>query len=385
MSKLGIDELLLHRKNLLRGRRVGVVSNYHVTDASFQPVIRALVAETDWTVTKLFGPEHGVKNGAKEGQEVDFEIDTATGLPAYSLYGPHKKPTPDMLDGLDVLVIDLVDIGCRYYTNMNTVAYCMEACAEIGLPVVVLDRPNPIGGKVREGNILNMDFSSFVGMHPIPNRHGLTMGELAGFFNARFVTKCDLTVVQMTDWKRGMLLSDTELSFVPSSPNTTCLDMSLLYPGTCFFEGTNVSAGRGTTHPFEQIGAPFINGHQLMQWLNDQRLPGVVARPIYFVPTYSHYTGELCEGVALHVTDPRTLEPVKTGVVLLQGIAELYPDTLEFISVDGLSKPFIDLLAGTSELREFILKGQGLKYLEKSSEALEQFNHEIEAFELYKG
>jgi uncharacterized protein YbbC (DUF1343 family) len=383
MSKLGIEVLLTQRRELLRGRTIGVVSNYNVTDSLIRPIISLLVEDNEWTVAKLFGPEHGVKNSAKEGEEVDFTIDEATGLPAYSLYGRHKKPTPEMLEGLDVLVFDLVDIGARYYTNMNTLAYCMEACAEAGLPIVVLDRPNPIGGETREGNILNMEYASFVGMHPIPNRHGLTMGELAMFFQSRLSTPCDLTVVRMSDWKRSMLLSDTGIPFVPSSPNTTCLDMCLLYPGTCFFEGVNVSVGRGTTHPFEQVGAPYIRGHQLSKWFSHQGLPGVVARPAYFTPTYSQYTGELCEGVFLHMTDPRTLEPVKTGITLLQGIATLYSEKFEFLGVNGPGKPFIDLLAGNSRLREYIVKGEGLSYLEESRSELEQFNQDIQAVLLY--
>lgn len=383
MSKLGIEELLCNRRNLLRGKRLGVVSNYSVTNTDFQPVISALIAEPDWYVAKLFAPEHGVKNSAKEGEEVQFMVDDQTGLPTYSLYGPKKKPTRQMLEDLDALVVDLPDIGSRYYTNMNTLSYCMEACAEVGLPIVVLDRPNPIGGATREGNILNMEYSSFVGMHPIPNRHGLTIGELAVFFNSRQENPCDLTVVQMSEWVRSMLLPDTGLAFVPSSPNTTCLDMCLLYSGTCFFEGTNVSVGRGTAYPFQYIGAPFINAHDLARWFNQQSLPGVIARPIYFVPNYSIYSGELCEGVALHVVNRRTVESVKTGIVLLQGIANMYENHFNFLGADEPSTPFIDLLAGTSNLRKYVLNGEGLRYLQQSLCDLERFNEHIKDFELY--
>ncbi|WAH37184.1 exo-beta-N-acetylmuramidase NamZ family protein [Alicyclobacillus dauci] len=383
MSQLGVEQLLQHRRDLLKGRRVGLVSNYTVTDSGFRPVIRLFAESDDWHLTKLFGPEHGVKNSAKEGEEVDTTVDEATGLPAYSLYGPHKKPTPEMLEGLDVLVIDLVDIGARYYTNMNTLAYCMEACGELGLPCVVPDRPNPINGVTREGNILDPAFTSFVGMHLIPNRHGLTMGELAGFINSRLPSPCELTVVEMTDWTRDMLLTDTGLPFVPSSPNTTSLDMALLYPGTCFFEGVNVSLGRGTVHPFEYVGAPYMKAHVLTDWFNAQEFPGVVARPIYFVPTYSQYTGELCEGISLHVTAARSMEPVRMGVVLLQGLAELYEQDFAFLGLDKTAKPFIDLLAGTSKLRTYVQAGRALDYLDEAEGDLEQFNQEIKPFELY--
>lgn len=384
MTRLGIEELLLTRGDLLRGRRVGLVSNYTVTDSHFYPVISLLKDSTDCTLAKLFGPEHGVRNSAKEGEEVDFMVDDATGLPAYSLYGPNKKPTPEMLAELDVLIVDLPDIGCRYYTNMNTLAYCMEAAAEQGVPVIVPDRPNPIGGMAREGNILDPKFKSFVGMHPIPNRHGLTVGELAGFVGHRQSPTCDLTVVPMREWTRDQFLTDTGIPFVSPSPNTTSLEMTLLYPGTCLFEGTNLSVGRGTAHPFELLGAPYVKAHQLTHWFNEQHLPGVVGRPVYFVPTYSRYAGELCEGVALHVTDHRALEPVRTGIVLLQGFAEIYPMDFEFAGRDTSSRLFIDLLAGTSALRQLILAGNGLQYLESARGDVEGFNRDIRPFELYQ-
>lgn len=384
MSKLGIDELLGNRRDLLRERCVGLVSNYTVTDSRYRPVIQCLAESDEWQLVKLFGPEHGVKNSAKEGEVVDSTVDEATGLPAYSLYGPNKKPSMEMLEGVDVLVVDLPDIGSRYYTNMNTLAYCMEVCGELGLPCIVPDRPNPINGVTREGNILHPDYSSFVGMHPIPNRHGLTMGELAGFINSQLPKPCELTVVRMTEWTRDMFLTDTGLPFVPSSPNTTGLSMALLYPGTCLFEGVNVSLGRGTTHPFEYIGAPYIQAHVLTSWFNRQHFTGAVARPIYFVPNYSQYTGELCEGISIHVTDSRALQPVRMGVMLLQAVAELYPDNFRFLGIDKSTKPFIDLLAGTSKLREYVGAGRALDYLDEAQGQLEQFNQSIQSFELYR-
>jgi uncharacterized protein YbbC (DUF1343 family) len=259
----------------------------------------------------------------------------------------------------------------------------MEACGELGLPCVVPDRPNPIDGVHREGNILDLDFQSFVGMHPIPNRHGLTMGELAIWINDRLATPCPLTVVGMTEWKRDMLLTDAGVPFVPPSPNTTDLEMALLYPGTCLFEGVNVSLGRGTTHPFKYIGAPYIKAHALTDWFNQQAFPGIVARPIYFVPTYSQYAGEFCEGISLHVTDARALQPVRVGVQLLQGIAELYESDFEFLGANQSSHPFIDLLAGSAKLRAYVQSGRALDYLEESKERLEQFHRDIHPFQRY--
>ncbi|MCL6452266.1 MAG: DUF1343 domain-containing protein [Alicyclobacillus sp.] len=384
--RLGIEILLERHRALLRGKRVGLVSNYTVTDSALRPVIWLMMEgdeEGEWQLAKLFGPEHGVKNSAKEGEHVASTVDEATGLPAYSLYGDTRRPTAEMLADLDVLVVDLHDIGSRYYTNMNTLAYCLEACAELGLPCVVPDRPNPIDGVTREGNILDMAFASFVGMHPIPNRHGLTMGELALFINNRLEKRCDLTVIPVSGWEPSMLLCETGLPFVPSSPNTTSLDMCLLYPGTCFFEGVNLSLGRGTTHPFEMVGAPFVKAHELTKWFNAQGLPGVTGRPVYFVPTYSQYTGELCEGVALHVTDARALEPVRTGITLLQGVAALYPNAFQFLGLDRPGHPFIDLLAGTDRLRRLVEAGRASDYLDEARADLEAFNREMEAYELY--
>ncbi|KLU58857.1 hypothetical protein CEB3_c48750 [Peptococcaceae bacterium CEB3] len=382
MVRLGIEELLTKRVDLLHGKKVGLVTNYAVTDVCLQPVIRILASSTGWQLSKLFGPEHGVRISAREGENVDTGVDEATGLPAISLYGPNKKPTPEMLEDLDVLVVDLHDIGCRYYTNMNTVAYCIEACAEVGLPCIVLDRPNPIDGITREGNILDLDFKSFVGMYAIPNRHGLTMGELALFMNHLLVEPCSLTVVPMTGWERRMLLSDTGIPFVPSSPNTTGLDMCLLYPGTCLFEGVNLSVGRGTAHPFEYIGAPFVDANQITDWFNRQGLPGVKGRPVYFSPYYSQYKGELCQGIALHITNRRTFEAVKTGLILLQGVAELYADNFQFLGHDRLGRAFIDLLAG-GPISEFIQQGHVLNYLAESAESLEVFNQEVRQFQIY--
>ena len=379
--RLGIDTLMDGRQDLLRGRRVGVVSNYAMADSALEPVIDVLTRCPAWRVEKLFGPEHGVTNSAREGEHVVSGRDGHTGLPVYSLYGENRRPTVDMVSDLDALVIDLLDIGCRYYTNMNTVANCMEVCADAGISCVVLDRPNPLGGAAREGNILREEYRSFVGGHAILVRHGLTMGELARLF-ARGIPDSDLTVVPLQGWRRDMLHPDTGLPFVPPSPNTTGFSMVFLYPGTCLFEGTNVSVGRGTTHPFEVIGAPFVDGHRLAAWFNERRLPGVLARPVYFVPHYSLYSGEPCQGVQLHVTDPAGVEAMRPGLTLLQGVAELYPAQLEFPGESEGKRPFFDLLAGTDELRRLVREGRALEFL-LAREDVDRFAAHVQDILLY--
>lgn len=380
--QLGVEVLLESQSRLLQGKRVGLISNYTMTDRHFQPVIDLLVDSTDWEITKLFGPEHGVMNSAKEGEHVSFSVDAHTGIPAYSLYGETRKPSSDMLKDLDIMLIDLQDIGTRYYTNMNTVFLCMEACAEFGLPCIVLDRPNPINGTAREGNILKSEFQSFVGMHSIPNRHGLTMGELARYFNERMGWGCELTVVEAKGWQRNMLLPDTGLPFVASSPNTACFEMCLLYPGTCLFEGTNLSVGRGTAFPFQTIGAPYVDGHRLAGWFNSQNLSGVVARPLYFSPTYSQYQGELCQGVQLHITEADVLEPVKIGITLMEGIARMDECDFQFRD-ENAERPFIDLLAGTDQLRSLVRKGQSTEYLDNARAEVERFSREVKDYQIY--
>ncbi|MHB1629210.1 MAG: exo-beta-N-acetylmuramidase NamZ family protein [Bacilli bacterium] len=382
MVKLGVEVLFESERKLIQGRRVGLVSNYTMTDSRLTPVIDLFLGDSDCRLVKLYGPEHGVRNSAKEGEHVAFAVDRHSGLPAYSLYGDAKKPTPAILSGIDVLVIDLQDIGCRYYTNMNTAALCLDACAQEGLPCVVLDRPNPIGAS-REGYAMRAEFASFVGMRGIPNRHGLTMGELARFHQSGMAAPVDLTVVPLKGWRRSMLFRETGLPFVSPSPNTSTPEMTLLYPGTCLFEGTNVSVGRGTARPFEMIGAPWIDGHALAGRFNALAAPGAAARPIYFSPHDSVYAGELCEGVQLHVTDARAIHALETGILLLQEVASLYPDDFRFLSAQSGARPFFDLLAGDDRLRAAIMDGAAPGYLADESEALSQFARQAGNAELY--
>ncbi len=385
MVKLGIDCLRNDLPSVMKGRRVGLIANYTATDGALVPTIDRLQTDERFRLTALFGPEHGVLNSARPGEHVAFVTDAHSGLPAYSLYGQTRRPTADMLAEVDVLVIDLQDIGSRYYTNMNTLALSMEAADEAGLSVVVLDRPNPLGGLVAEGYILEPPWISFVGGGAMPNRHGLTMGELARWFhNVRGVGH-QLTVVPMAGWRREMLWQDTGLSFVGPSPNTTQEDMVLLYPGTCLFEGTNLSLGRGTTHPFEVLGAPFVDGHRLADAVNRRDLPGLRARPTYFVPEIDPWQGEICGGIQLHVRDRRRLEPVRTAVELLALCSALYPDAFWIAPADGKPSAF-QRLAGTDRLEQWI-QDEGLRaaehYVDPHTAAWQEFREQAQAARLY--
>ncbi len=381
--KLGLDVFLEQYVDRYNNMRIGLVTNLTGVNSKLVPTIDLFFEHPNIQLTALYGPEHGIRGDAKEGEEVASSIDPYTKLPVYSLYGESKKPSPEMLKDIDVIFFDLQDIGSRYYTFIYTMAYVMQACSEQGKQFVVLDRPNPISGNRIEGNLLKEGFNSFVGLYPLPNRHGLTIGEIALLFNYEFGINCDLTVIPMDGWKRDMYYDETGLFWVPPSPNTTGLDMAVLYPGTCLLEGTNVSEGRGTTKPFEFAGAPFIDGTKLAKRLNEKEIPGVLARPISFVPTYSKYKDNICGGVQLHVVEKREINSFKTGLALLETIFEMYPNDFKFLET-AEGKFFFDLLAGTDELRSMILKGNVNTFLEQCEQELEIFNKQAKPYLLYK-
>lgn len=386
MVQLGVEVLLESRIHLISGKRIGLVTNYNVTDSKLNPIISLFNENRSWKLTKLFGPEHGLSNCAKEGEDVASGTDPQTGLPMYSLFGETYKPTSSMLSGLDALVIDLPDVGCRYYTNMSTVCYCLEACAENNLLCIVLDRPNPLGGARREGNLLDEQYKSFVGALRIPNRHGLTMAELANLYNHKYLeNRANLEVVKCEGLERWMTQKDTGLPFVSPSPNLSSPDMVALYPGTCFFEGTNISEGRGTPHPFETIGAPFVNAFELANAFNARKLEGVVARPTYFVPTYKKHIGLVCEGIQLHVTDANRLLPFEMGLHLVDLFLSMYPNDFQFINKDREGRYFFDLLAGTDRLRQLCLEGRPLTFLDECQDDLKVYEEFTADVLLYEG
>jgi uncharacterized protein YbbC (DUF1343 family) len=296
---------------------------------------------------------------------VEKYTDAITGLPVYSLYGSTKKPTPEMLENVDILLFDIQDVGSRFYTYIYTMALAMEAAKENGIPIVVLDRPNPISGTKVEGPVLEDPYSSFIGEYPIPVRHGMTAGELAKLFNTEFGIGADLTVVEMEGWKRNMYYDETGLPFVLPSPNMPTLETALVYPGAALIEGTNVSEGRGTTKPFELIGAPFINSTDLAQKLNALNLPGVTFRAASFVPTFSKHANVLSHGVQIHVTDRKSFRPFETGLHLVKIIHDLYPDKFQFRQPNSSGISFFDNLTGNGSIRAGIESGKSIEEMKK--------------------
>ncbi len=336
--------------HLFEGKRLGLITGPTGLNRQLESTIDIL--KDRYNLKALYSPEHGVRGNLQAGVHVDTYVDEKTGVPVFSLYGDHRKPSPEMLKDIDVLVMDIQDIGSRYYTYLYTMSYCMEACAENKKTFVLMDRINPIGGIEVEGNVLDPEYSSFVGMYPITNRYGLTAGELAMLFNKEFGIGCDLAVVRLEGWKRDMYQKDTDLLWVSPSPNIPTMDTAVLYNGTCLFEGTNISEGRGTTKPFEMIGAPWLDPYKLADKMNSKSLPGVLFRPVYFEPTFSKHKGQQCKGVQIHVTDYKAVKPVEVGIKLLYEIMDQSPDNFEWLPPSTeKGRYFIDLLAGCEDVR----------------------------------
>ncbi|MGG0859070.1 DUF1343 domain-containing protein [Bacillus sp. NMCC46] len=368
--KTGIETLLSSNLSWLKGKRVGLITNPTGIDANMKSSVDLLFEHPNIKLTALYGPEHGVRGDAQAGEGVESYTDEKTGLPVYSLYGKTRKPTPDMLKDVDVLLFDIQDVGARYYTYIYTMAYAMEAAKENNIPFVVLDRPNPIGGLKVEGPVLEPEHASFVGLYPIPLRHGMTTGELAKFFNKEFHINADVTVIKMKNWKRSMTFDDTKLPFVLPSPNMPTVDSTFVYPATGLIEGTNVSEGRGTTKPFELIGAPYINSSELADYLNQLKLKGVQFRPVSFTPTFSKHAGKLSHGVQLYVTDRSSFEAVKTGLSIIKAIHDLYPKDFQFLQTGSFDK-----LIGNGWIKEEINQGTSVKHIMK------RYHHDLKSFE----
>lgn len=385
MVELGIDQLMSRYHHLIVDKRLGLISNYTMTDSQLIPVIDRLLHDHETQLVRLFGPEHGVLNAAREGEHVQTGVDPHSGLPAVSLYGDLKAPTKEMLEDLDAVLIDLQDIGTRYYTNPSTLYYALEAAQAADVTAIVLDRPNPLGGVQREGHLLDPAFRSFVGMLPVPIRHGMTFGEQARLIQDQIFPQVRLEVVPISGWRRDMLFEETGLPFVSPSPNTTHFAMTLLYPGTCLFEGTNVNLGRGTPHPFEWLGAPWSDGHALAEWFNARHLPGVVARPVYYTPLRDPYAGDLISGVQIHIIEPHRVHALKTGVTLLDAFQTLYPEKFAIGSEDDSPRRlFFDLLAGGTALREAVQQGTTATYFGEEGPIVEQFNRDVAPYLLYR-
>lgn len=382
---LGLERLLTERLDLVAGRRVGLVASVSSVDRDLISTVTRLHQHPDVRLVALFGPEHGLRGEAQAGEPVATYTDRATGLPVYSLYGDTKKPTPDMLREVEALVVDLQDGGVRFYTYLATLAYVMQAAAEAGVPVVVLDRPTPIGGHKVEGPVLDPAYASFVGPYPIPIRYGMTFGEVARLFNEAFGIGCALEVVPVAGWTRAMWFDQTGLPFVPPSPNLPALQSLTVYPGTCLVEGTNLSEGRGTTRPFEYIGAPWIDAEDMAERMNALALPGARFRPVYFVPAFSKHRDELCQGVHLYVQDREQFKPVETALHLMACVRTAYPDQFAWRPpwASGGHYP-IDLLSGGRLVREHLDASRPVSDLVDGwQEALRSFGERRAGFLLY--
>ena len=344
--------------DLLRGLRVGLIANPSSVDRSFRHAREVVAGLPGVVLAALFAPEHGFDAVEQDLVEVP---DRGGRIPVHSLYGPTRRPTGPMLEGLDALVFDIQDIGSRYYTYIWTMAHALEAAAASGKRILVLDRPNPIGGAEVEGNLIRDDHRSFVGLYPLPNRHGMTAGEIASLLNRRHRIGADLVVVGCSGWRREAWLDEAGLPFVPPSPNMPTLDTAAVYPGACLIEGTNLSEGRGTTRPFEICGAPWIAGDRLAAALAAEGLPGVRFRPVRFRPTFHKFAGEECGGVMQHLTDRRAYRPWRTGIALLCHLRRQRPAEFAWRQPPYEYEPErlpIDILAGSPELREGIEAGR---------------------------
>jgi uncharacterized protein YbbC (DUF1343 family) len=370
--KTGLDTLLERGHEAVDGHRIGLVTNHTAVDAQLRSAVDLLHADDRYDLVHLYAPEHGVRGAAQAGDKIGKETDPQTGLPVDSLYGETRKPTPEMLEGVEVLLFDIQDAGARFYTYLSTMVLAMEAAAEAGIPYVVLDRPNPITGLHAEGTILDPAFASFVGIHPIPTRHGFTMGELARFVAAERGMPEPL-VVEMEGWRREMWFDETGLPFVQASPNLPTLDSLIVYPGTCIIEGTTLSEGRGTTRPFEYIGAPWVDATDLAATLRARDLPGVLFRAASFTPAFSKHAGKLCHGIQLHVTDRDAFRPVATGVHIVHALKHLEGSQFEWRPGGALGMSS-ELLYGNADLHTMIDAGA------TPEEIIEMWNEPLAAF-----
>lgn len=387
--RTGLDMLTESNFALLRGVRVGLLSHDAAVDRHLWPAAVRLHA-AGIHLAALFAPEHGLQGIAQDLESVADQLDPQTGLPVISLYGRTLQsltPTVEMLSGLDVLVIDLVDIGSRYYTFHASMLYCLAAAAKLGLRVMILDRPNPLGGIAVEGPTVAPGMDSFVGAWPLATRHGLTMGEMAQFYRAQSGWTNTLQVIRCEGWQRSMRFAATGLPWVLPSPNMPTLDTALVYPGMCLIEGTNLSEGRGTTRPFELVGLPGLDSRKAAGWLEAQGLPGVVFRPVWFRPMFQKHAGQTCGGVRLHVTDPDAFLPVRTGLAVVAGLRAVAgaafawrTEPYEFVA----DRPAIDLLFGSDRERLALEAGRPWREIAAAWETEEAaFRRERSAYLLY--
>lgn len=385
---LGLERLLEERLDLLRGARVGLVCNQASVDHHLEHAADLLYRHPDVNLTALFGPQHGIRGDVQDNMiETAHAVDGATGLPIHSLYSETRSPTEAMLRDVDLLVFDMQDVGCRIYTFAYTMANCMKEASRFGKRMIVCDRPNPITGAKVSGNVLEPEHESFVGQFPIPTRHGMTLGELALMFNQHFGIGCDLEVVRMTGWAREYWHDETDAPWVMPSPNIPTLETATVFPGTVHFEGTQLSEGRGTTRPFELVGAPYVVPEQYARELNSLGLPGVFFRSCVFRPTFQKHGGISCGGVQVHITNRDQFEPVVAGVAMVKAAYNLWTEDFRWKEPPYEyvydRNPF-DVIAGTTSLRESIQQGSSVEAIQQEWQpSLGDFRKLREGYLLY--
>jgi uncharacterized protein YbbC (DUF1343 family) len=367
---LGVEKLLEDPKRVLKCARAGLICNQASVNHQLRHAADLFHEHPDISLRALFGPQHGIRGDVQDNMiETEHTIDQVTGLPIHSLYSETREPTEAMLKDIDVLVFDMQDVGCRIYTFAYTMANCMSAAQRFGKKVIVCDRPNPINGRQVAGNVLEPEQASFVGLFPIPTRHGMTLGELAQLFNKTFSINCELEVIPMDGWQRSYWHDQTDAPWVMPSPNIPTLDSATVFPGAVHFEGTQISEGRGTTRPFELVGAPYINPQEYATTLNQLNPPGVFFRDCVFRPTFQKHGGVSCGGVQIHVTDREVFEPVITGVAMVKAAYDLYGSEFRWKEPPYEyvydRNPF-DVIAGTSSIRQAIERGDSLASIESS-------------------
>jgi uncharacterized protein YbbC (DUF1343 family) len=385
----GLDSLTRSMPAGLQGKSIGLLCHSSSIRSDFRHITEVFRSDSRCTLTAVFGPQHGL-HGQTQDNMIEWEgtTDPILGVPVYSLYGKNRKPTPKMLNGLEAFVIDLQDVGARLYTYIWTVKLCMEACAESGIPVYILDRPNPVGKIQADGPVLREEYFTFVGGACIPLCHRMTMGEMALWIREKYIPSCALHVIRMEGWRRNTLYRETGLPWVLPSPNMPTPETAVVYPGTVLAEALNISEGRGTVIPFELIGAPFINGEALLKEMRTRSLAGCSFRLHDFIPTFNKYTGEYCQGMQIHVTDASAFRPVATALHLFdaimrtsrEGSLKFNPPPYEY---EYRLMPF-DILSGDSTMREVLQKGLSLKEeVERWDNSIEEFRKEFRGIELY--
>jgi uncharacterized protein YbbC (DUF1343 family) len=385
----GLNKIAKNLPSALKRKSIGILCHAPSITDDFSHITDIFFNREDCKLSAIFGPQHGIHGQTQDNMiEWQSQRHPIYNIPLYSLYGEHRKPTPEMLNGIDVLLIDLQDIGARLYTYIWTVKLCLEACEEYGIPVWVLDRPNPIGKIQYDGPVLKESYFTFVGGASIPLCHRMTIGEMVLWLKVKYYPKCDLNIVWMEDWHRSLMYSETGLPWVLPSPNMPTLSSAIVYPGTVLFEALNLSEGRGTTIPFELFGAPFINAEKLKLNLDRRKIVGCAFRVHSFIPTFNKYCGELCNGLQIHVTDIDSFKPVSTALEILDAVIETSDrDALKFnnppYEYEYKLNPF-DILSGDSGMRELLINRENINIeKERWENEIEEFKREFIQFSSY--